>query len=332
LNVSDRGIRDQHRPSIDEVAAGWVARADRGLSQAERIALDAWRAADLRHNGSYVRACALRQLAAFPELPDAQRVAQNDDDLPPSRASWWRRPGAVCAMAASIAAAIGLANFLQVPGDAEASSDRHVTRRGEIRELALNEGSTAVLDTNTAVAISMQPKVRSVRVLRGDAWFQVAHDTTRPFEVHTNGLIARAVGTAFQVTRLDDGAEVIVSEGIVALFHEGETKPIMQLGAGNRFRFSHGRAMREPLEAKQMEQRLAWRDGAIILDGQTLASAAAEFNRYNTQQLTISNPRLGLQRVYGNFRVRDPEALAKAAAIAFEAKVTHDGNHIRLHD
>ena len=57
--------------------------------------------------------------------------------------------------------------------------------------------------------------------------------------------------------------------------------------------------MPEHLTAASIEKALAWRDGKIDLDGDTLASAVEAFNRYNSRLLVIADARLANRRIYG---------------------------------
>lgn len=308
---------------IDRVAAQWVARAMRGLDAEERAELVAWRAADPRHAGSYARALAIARMAAAPisktlrrEPAEAQPISVN---ARPSRRRVFQWAAVAC-----IAGVVGAGGFYQVLGN------RTSTVRGEIRNIALADGSTAVLNTSSSIAVSMRAKHRAVDLLEGEAWFDVAHDPERPFEVRSGELVVRALGTAFTVRARPDGTEVVVTEGTVAIFREGIGGAPIRMTAGKQLNFTRGAMAQVSLTGPQLEQQLAWRQGLIILDGQTLDVAVAEFNRYNDLKLEIMGEKLASQRVYGTFRVRDPEGLAKAVTIALGARMTRSNSKLIL--
>lgn len=308
---------------IDRAAAHWVARAMRGLDAEERAELAAWRAADPRHAGSYVRALAIARMAAAPiSQPLVCEPADADSISVSARLS--RRRAFQWAAAACIAGMIGAGGFYQVLGN------RTSTARGEIRNIALADGSTAVLNTSSSIAVSMRAKRRAVDLLEGEAWFDVAHDPARPFEVRSGELVVRAVGTAFTVRSRPEGTDVVVTEGTVAIFREGKGGAPIRLTAGKQLNFARGTMVEASLTGSQLEQQLAWRQGLIILDGQTLDVAVAEFNRYNDLKLEIMGGKLASQRVYGTFRVRDPEGLAKAVTIALGARMTRSNSKLIL--
>ena len=79
-----------------------------------------------------------------------------------------------------------------------------------------------------------------------------------------------------------------------------------------------------------IERALAWRDGEIALEGETLANAIAEFNRYNRQQLVVADPTLAGERLVGLFQIDNPGDFAATVAAAFDVEVATSASEIRL--
>lgn len=191
---------------IDTRATAWAVRsAERPLDSAEQQQLDEWLGADSRHLGAYVRAQAL--------WLDIDRIAALDGgtqrDVPaPVRERPWRR----YAMAASVALAAfgGTVAYDHLAG-------RISTERGEVRRIALEDGSILTLNGNSAVQVRYEDDIRRIILRRGEASFEVAHNKQRPFIVSAEGLDVRAVGTEFVVGIEDGGIEVTVEEGVVAV-------------------------------------------------------------------------------------------------------------------
>jgi transmembrane sensor len=63
-----------------------------------------------------------------------------------------------------------------------------------------------------------------------------------------------------------------------------------------------------------VERALAWRFGNIDLAGQSLAQAAAEFNRYNKRKIIIADSATGAELLDGTFQFNDPEGFALAVS------------------
>ena len=82
-----------------------------------------------------------------------------------------------------------------------------------------------------------------------------------------------------------------------------------------------------PAEA---DRQLAWRDGMVSFDGESLRTAVTEINRHNRRQIVIDDPSLASMPVVGVFRATDLDGFAAAAAAALNARATADGDIIRL--
>lgn len=319
--------------SIDKTAALWVVRNARGLSHIEKAEFDLWRQADPKHSGSYLRALAIDRLArtsAHADIPDmpVHTGAEEGNIVPdspmPRQGVMTRRRMGALAFATSIAAVIGLGAYWHM------QPERMSTGRGEIRNIAMTDGSTAILGTESTIRVAMGGERRSIEIKNGQAWFEVAHDRNRPFEVRHGDMLVRATGTAFEVGVLPQGMEVIVTEGSVLVLKDGVTTPIAHLKAGNRMSYSAGVRQVETLDSMAIRHRMSWREGMIILDGKRLIDAVAEVNRYNMTPIRITNPSLEDQRVFGTFRARDPEGLARALAIALNAQVVLNDEEIEI--
>jgi transmembrane sensor len=295
--------------AINEQAMRWVAVLDREAPDARLEAeLETWLAGDTRRQGAFLRA-----QAAWSALDRACLASAESEGAPPSRRRLLMGGGAV---AASLAAGAG--GWLAWRG---MRGVRIETAKGEIRRVPLEDGSLAIVNTSTEVKVDLQPELRAVRVGEGEAWFQVARDHQRPFVVAAGDVRVRAVGTAFSVRRMDRGAVVQVTEGMVETWCVSDPSRIVRLGPGGRAYVAPNAA---PAVADQsgeeIDRSLAWRAGLIVLDGDTLGEAATEFNRYNDRQIRIEDPDLAAQTYVGRFRTNEPEAFVKAVTLTLDAR------------
>src|SRR5690606_33355736 len=305
---------------IDTEAAAWAVRsAERPLDSSEQQRLDAWLEADSRHLGAYVRAQAL--------WLDLDRVAALDggtqrDNSPPARNRPWRR----YAMAASIVLTVfsGAIAYDQLAG-------RISTGRGEVRRIALEDGSILTLNGHSAVQLRYDAKVRRVILRRGEASFEVAKNKSRPFVVSAEGLDVRAVGTEFVVGLDEDGVEVTVEEGVVAVAGEasGSAQPRF-IRRNEQFVAAQTGPRKAVLDAADVERRIEWRKGLLVFNGQQLGAAAEEVNRYSNLRVVIDDPTLARAEFMGVFKLGDARAFAGAAAQAFNGEVVRRGNELVL--
>jgi transmembrane sensor len=215
---------------------------------------------------------------------------------------------------------------------------------GEVRRIALEDGSTMLLNTTTAVTVLFSKRQRDIRLIRGEALFEVAHDKARPFLVRANDIAVRAVGTAFAVRLEAAQVDVMVTEGAVevadsAAAHgwSGPSAPpashpeAKRVAANERIVIASARAPEiRPISLAETERQLAWREGMVSFDGESLQTAVAEINRHNRRQIVIDDPTLGAKPVVGIFRATDLDGFSAAAAAALKARAIPDGDVIRL--
>lgn len=309
---------------IRDEAATWVARMDAGtwddLQEAE---LQAWLDGDDHRRGALLQAQAAWMTldkpgaaAATPDQPPDEEEART----PLSRRAFFLGGGG--AVAASLAFALAW-NF---------GGTAYETSRGEIRRVPLADGSVAAINTASKIEVELAETHRAVRLDRGEAWFQVAKDPARPFLVEAGRIRVRAVGTAFSVRRRDNGADVLVTEGVVEAWADGADGNRIRLAAGQSAFIADNAAIKRAAAApSSVDRKLAWRAGKIDLLGETLSGAIAEFNRYNARQIVLADPALGSEQFDGVFRTDDPEGFAIAVRSALDVPVdTSGGGDIRI--
>ncbi len=286
-------------PSMSDEAARWTARMDAGAwTASDESELQAWLAAHPMHGG------ALLQAQAAWISTDLELVEGVRNDAPPARVSRrWMVTGGGGLIAASLVGGLLW----------RTSSLQYSTGVGEIRRVPLADGSVAAINTASRIEIRVDAKQRSVKLEAGEAWFQVAKDKQRPFVVDAGRVRVRAVGTAFAVRLERDGAQVVVTEGVVEAWVEGAEGHRVRVAAGGRAFVSNNAAIDvAAAEPSAVDRSLAWRAGKIDLDGNRLDFAVGEFNRYNARKLIIADPALAGEEFDGIFRVDDPEGFATA--------------------
>jgi transmembrane sensor len=305
--------------STDDDAARWAVRIDRGLSPDEEQALVDWISADLRRKGALLRA-----RAAWSVLDRARALPKGAEDGSSSGLSIHRRH--LFGIGGSIAALLIAGYVWHLPGRA----DTYLTGTGEIRRVALTDSSLAVVNSQSEVKIRYSAGARDVELTRGEAWFQVAKNKSRPFTVSVGPVRVQAVGTAFDVRRRDGVSEVVVTEGTVQIWSAISGAPPLRLGANQRAVISDAMGVElAALTSEQSQDQLAWRDGRIILDEITLGQAASEFNRYNHIKLSVAPP-LASQRIVGSFHIDDLEGFVSACTILTNARVERTSGTITI--
>jgi transmembrane sensor len=215
------------------------------------------------------------------------------------------------------------------------------TAVGQQRNVTLADGSVVTLNTNTIVETNLRRYSREVYLRKGEAHFQVAHDRFRPFLVHAGDAVVRAVGTQFEVrVRSDQHVDVVVNEGRVEVqsavsepanaADHGHVRPrtvVHALSAGQQLSATGNDYTVVPVSSHQLSSALAWRDGAVIFDGERLSDAIAEIGRYTDARIIVSDPKVAALRVGGRFRTGDVQEFFDAlqSALPVSIRRTADG-------
>jgi transmembrane sensor len=209
---------------------------------------------------------------------------------------------------------------------------RIATERGEVRRVALEDGSTVSINGNSVLQVRFDEMRRHVVLRRGEASFQVAHNSERPFVVTADDVTVTAVGTEFAVGLTGKDVAVTVAEGVVKL-QRGSASGEQQeqyLRHNEQFVAASTGPRRARLDPGEVNRRLAWRDGLLVFEGQPLGVAAEEVNRHSGKPVVIDDPTLARAEFIGVFHIGDAQSFANAAAYAFNGKVVErdDAYHL----
>lgn len=313
--------------NIDDVAASWVAREDRAQLTAEESAQrDAWLEVDTRHFGAYARAHAV---LARTDRARALSAGEMDHTYTARTPRPARR---VLRWAVGLAAVVGvLAIGVQRQHD---DAEYFATRKGEILRVPLQDGSAITLDSDSQVRVQFSATRRDIQLLQGEALFDVAKNPQRPFVVRAEETDVTAVGTSFAVSlteRRSGGVEVLVREGIVDVTDtQGAVAPT-RLVANYRALANRSHGIRiEAVPIDDVDQQLAWREGMLSFNGDTLSVAAAQFLRYSDTRIVIDDPLVGSRRIVGLYSASDPRGFANSVALSLGLVVQQRGDVVRL--
>ncbi len=312
---------------VEEEAAAWVWRLDsETLTEADRQAFEAWVRRDPRNRRAFKEFGGVwRQLDDLAEAKRPEKIATFTD---PPTAKPSRRP---LIWAAGLAASVMLAvaSYLLLPNGR--SSETVATAVGQQRTITLPDRSVVMLNTNTIIETHFVSSVRDVFLRKGEAHFTVAHDRARPFLVHAGDSVVRAVGTEFDVRVRDaNQIEVIVNEGQVEVQaaepsttagrvgpRPRSSRPPRVLEAGERLRTGADDVVVQAVSVKDLSKTMAWRQGAVVFEGEPLSEAIAELGRYTDTRFVVTDPQITGLPVGGRFRTDDVDGFLSALEKAF---------------
>lgn len=320
----------QNNQGIEAEAARWAVRLQASpLDPQEHGELNSWLETDTRHRGALLRAQAvwldIDRLAALAAHREAREIAQ-----PPAPARRALRNWRALVAASVATLSLASAGAWWVWGG---SGDSYVSGVGEVRRVTLADGSSMLLNTATQATVHFDKAEREIQLVRGEGIFEVAKDAARPFVVRSGSVSVRALGTVFAVRALDGRVDVTVTEGVV------EVVDTTGLERGVRYRVASNeqvvvtneRAVAiQPIAHAQAERRLAWRDGMVAFDGESLTDAVGEINRHNQRQIVVEGATLAARPVVGIFRASDADGFATTVAAALGAQSVDEGGVIHL--
>jgi len=311
------------RLSSEEVydeAANWAAKIDCGpLSPEAEAALEAWLAEDTRHYGALAQSAALLVPTRSGSIPEPA-VDPADKG---------RRVFLGGSIAAGAAVAIGATAFVT----RALGRERYRTQVGEMRVIALSDGSVVTLNTDSEMQVRYTKAQRYIELVHGEALFDVAKNKERPFIVQTGTTQVRAVGTSFNVKALpNQPVQVLVREGIVEVKRpDVPVAPTVRIAMNSKaIAPSNAPIVAAQVETAEVGRELAWRVGRIAFHGETLNQAATEFARYSDVRIQFDTPEVADEKVTGLFVSTDPVGFANAVAVSFDLRAEIGDKRILL--
>lgn len=323
---------------LEAEAAEWVVRFDSGDATAEDYAsFQEWQNRSAHH-----REIAARLSRLWSDLDTMKALVEPLDGSPAVASSrmraFWHRPRTMglALLAASfllVIVAVPIYNALRY---SPPTIIAYETAVGAQRTVSLPDGSTVSLNTNSLVQITFSRQRRDVRLVRGEAYFEVAHDEKRPFAVFAGRGVVRDIGTAFDIRLLPKAVDVTVLRGNVELAalmqasSPGE-RHLGVLAAGQNAVFDRGVDRLSLVSDAAINRRLAWRQGVLVYAGEPLAQVVADFNRYTDVKVEIGDPKLRDLRVGGYFEIGKNDAFFESLKDNFGIRVQwRDDSHVQL--
>ena len=341
-----------------EAAAHWRVRHDAGdMSPDELQQFDCWLTASPVNAAAWARSEMAWALFDAPRS-DPHLEAMRGAALA-ARSAWRPAMAALAAASAALLAIIGavlLVNGPPTPSDAPIQRVRTASREapnvratpssnrtiafetsvGQRISRRLADGTRVTLNTDSALDLAYSAERRVVRLIRGQALFEVAKDRRRPFVVEAGGREITALGTVFEV-RLDPGGlKVLLAEGRVSIARarlpglpgKASDPPGIVLAPGQSFVARLGEL--EQVKTANVESALLWRSGLLDFDDVTLAEASAELNRYSKRRLVVRDRAVASLRVSGVFRASAPDRFADAVREVLPVAVRESPDAIEI--
>lgn len=245
-----------------------------------------------------------------------ERAGQRGAHRPRHRASVRRRATQWIVSAAAlllVGAYLYPAVLIQLEAD-------YATSTGQQQLVSLPDGSSAFLNTSSAIAVDFSDGKRNVRLLQGEAFFDVIHDPNHPFIVAGRYGEAQVKGTAFAVETASDMDRVILERGRVEVRRPQDLTAAVELAPDEMVSAFADRL--SAIEKADVPDALAWRNGRINFAGEKLGNVVTTLRRYYRGVIIVASARAGETRVSGSIRIDDPETALRSLAESASASLT----------
>lgn len=313
----------QPTPSSEEIARQWFVRLRGETTEDMRRAFETWLQADPAHAAAYK---AVEQHFHLAESLKASSIyGANRPSAPFSgKASQNMHAGRIVGVVA-LAASLIMMVFLTIPSKIRLQSPAmtqdltHIaSRKGEIRSLRLSDGSSVILDTDSAIDIAMNRSERQIHLAKGHIRLAISNDP-RPFLVEAGkGVVTTQPATP---ASFDLGFDDNRGVRLAMMTGHAEANPILRtanwtvsvptLGAGQALgwpaeAFSPVRidTATSGVDASQ------WPTGWVSYHAVALGELVAQANRYTNRPIILDGQTIARMAVTGRFHVSDPDRLA----------------------
>ena len=326
-------MRDNPADLLREEAAAWFAAMRSPAAQERKAEFETWLASDPAHRSAYARIAEIYSMGKSLRIeikPNAEKKR--------SRAS----------LKATIIACVGLmlisASWLAWKTTSEgqrSQTERSVAEMaqprafrsaiGEIQRIKLADGSLLTLDTDSVVSTEFTPSARLLRLVRGKARFEVAHEA-RPFSVTVGTMIVTAHGTVFDVSITPGGHyKVHLLRGSVDVRQPfGKTSRAHSV---NQEILSPGQTVEADASGLRRLRSVSssppgddWPSALRKFDGIKLGALVEEANRYSRTKIRAPAPNVADLSASGTFRINDTQRLADNLAILLDLRVRDEAD------
>ncbi|MBY8821225.1 FecR family protein [Sphingomonas colocasiae] len=309
----------------DRAAAFLIAQEEGNWSATDKAALDAWLAESDGNRAAYWR---LKHSWREADRIGALGPVVSEIVEPRAPRRWWL-PSAI---AASLVLMVGAGYMIAHEPTPAIRTLAYETPVGGRRLIGMADGSRVQLNTASTVRTAVTDNAREVWLDKGEAYFEVSHREGRPFVVHAGDRQITVLGTKFSVRRDAGKVTVSVLEGRVRVDEvDGGRDMRSAIISRGDIAFAEGDATLVTARSEaRVEGALAWRTGMLSFDQTSLSDVAAEFNRYNSKPMVVTDADAGAIRIGGLFPASKPEVFARLLRDAYGVKVTETPEAIKI--
>lgn len=172
--------------------------------------------------------------------------------------------------------------------------------KGKTNFITLSDGSTVVLNAGSTLKYTdtFPENIREV-FLEGEAFFEIRHDSSRKFVVHTGELQTTVLGTAFNVSAYPGQAVIVtVKKGKVSIGDENRVLGIINPNEQVALNPALKAVNRKPVDSHSVT---AWIERDIMFEDVTMSDAIFQLARRFDVSITLKDEDIAACRFTATF-------------------------------
>lgn len=320
--MTEKSLSEAEYDAITDAAAHWCMRLHAGdCTVGERQAFEQWHDSHPLHAFEYAAMLEIWDVADH--LPRHETAAVVVPFTPRRRLRSYAVAAAISLVALPLAAFTGWE-----AGWLPNAYERYDATTG-LRQVVLGDGSQVELNLGTELIYTHYKDQRRVTLKKGEAFFNVTHDSAHPFIVRAGEGQVRVTGTQFNVWKYEDQVRVTLLEGSVQISSD-KVHGSVPLTPGMQASYQQGDATPRVRTVNPNDTALAWRQGKLILDNLALSDALPLINRYLSKPVMLADANTGAIRIGGIYNINEVSNLVPSLPKVLPVYLTRnqDGNPV----
>lgn len=215
-------------------------------------------------------------------------------------------------------------------------SDNNVLRvpNGKILSVILEDGSVIKLNSGSELRYpsSFEGKSKREVFLKGEAFFEIAKNTSKPFVVKTDEMYTQVFGTVFNISNYDEDtiSEVVLVEGSIGVGAEKDSNGELLTMLKPSQKLTNSKILNQSffIEDVDVTPYIAWTKGIVYFENEKMSEIIKKLERQFNVQIVNESDILGELRFTGMFDKEDIDLVLKTIQTHTYFNYTKNGKTI----
>ncbi|WP_236975869.1 FecR family protein [Membranihabitans maritimus] len=205
---------------------------------------------------------------------------------------------------------------------------------GETQNIVLEDGSTVILNANSTLSWNgswEREEIRNVE-LKGEAFFDVVHlEEDIAFEVKTNELKIKVLGTSFNVNSRRDVTDVFLQSGKIELNLDRQEENILSMVPGDRVDYSKKSNTLVKEKVEEIDESIDWVNGVLRFEEVKVDEMFKKMEDLYGKKFIIDDKKLLSRKMFAGIPFEDWEVALEAVELSLGVKFEeNEKNELRI--